>query len=37
MILAIGHRMAYEAAADMGVDPDLLALYEADVVKTDPS
>lgn len=29
--------MAYEAAADMGVDPDLLALYEADVVKTDPS
>jgi len=37
MILAIDHRMAYEAAVDMGVDPDLLALYEAGVVKTDPS
>jgi hypothetical protein len=37
LILAIGHRMAYEAAVDMGVDPDLLALYEAGVVKTDSS
>ncbi|CAG8904521.1 unnamed protein product [Penicillium egyptiacum] len=37
IILAIGHRMAYEAAVDTGVDPDLLALYEAGVVKTDSS
>ncbi|OQE96238.1 hypothetical protein PENNAL_c0001G08606 [Penicillium nalgiovense] len=37
LIPAIGHRMAYEAAVDMGVDPDLLALYEAGVVKTDSS
>lgn len=37
IILAIGHRMAYEAAVDEGVDSDLLALYEAGVVKTDSS
>ncbi|OQD65072.1 hypothetical protein PENPOL_c006G10071 [Penicillium polonicum] len=37
IILAIGHRMAYEAAVDKGVDSDLLALYEAGVVKTDSS
>lgn len=29
--------MAYEAAVDGGVDSDLLALYEAGVVKTDSS
>ncbi|OQD99089.1 hypothetical protein PENSOL_c007G03857 [Penicillium solitum] len=37
IVLAIGHRMAYEAAVDGGVDSDLLALYEAGVVKTDSS
>ncbi|KZN85602.1 Peroxisomal acyl-coenzyme A oxidase [Penicillium chrysogenum] len=37
LILAIGHRMAYEAAVHMGVDPDLLALFEAGVIKTDSS
>lgn len=29
--------MAYEAAVDMGIDSNLLALYEAGVVKTDSS
>jgi hypothetical protein len=29
--------MAYEAAVNAGVDSDLLALYEAGVVKTDSS
>jgi acyl-CoA oxidase len=29
--------MAYEAAVHMGVDPDLLALFEAGVIKTDSS
>ncbi|CAI7666255.1 unnamed protein product [Penicillium discolor] len=33
----MGHRMAYEAAVDGRVDSDLLALYEAGVVKTDSS
>lgn len=37
MLLAIGQRMAYEAAIDRGVDPDLLALYEAGAVKSDSS
>ncbi|OQE88305.1 hypothetical protein PENNAL_c0017G11826 [Penicillium nalgiovense] len=37
MILAIGQRMAYEAAANAGVDPSLLALYEAGAIKSDPS
>ncbi|KAJ5874840.1 uncharacterized protein N7529_003270 [Penicillium soppii] len=30
-------RMAYEAAVNMGIDFDLLALYEAGLVKTDSS
>ena len=34
MVVAIGCRMAYEAAVDMGVDSDLLALFEAGVLKT---
>jgi hypothetical protein len=37
MIWAIGDRMAYEAVVNMGIDSDLLALYEAGVVKTDSS
>ncbi|PWY83648.1 acyl-CoA oxidase [Aspergillus sclerotioniger CBS 115572] len=37
MLLAIGQRMVYEAANDRGVDPDLLALYEAGAVKSDSS
>lgn len=37
LIEAIGHRMAYEAAAQAGVHPDLLALYEAGVVMHDAS
>ncbi|GKZ86670.1 hypothetical protein AnigIFM56816_002082 [Aspergillus niger] len=35
MVIAIGQRMAYEAAVDAHVDPDLLALYEAGVMKSD--
>ena len=37
LVEAIGHRMAYEAALDAGVDQHLLALYEAGVVKLDGS
>ncbi|RAL03940.1 acyl-CoA dehydrogenase NM domain-like protein [Aspergillus ibericus CBS 121593] len=37
LVEAIGHRMAYEAAADAGVDRDLLSLYEAGVVLLDAS
>ncbi|PYH92490.1 acyl-CoA oxidase [Aspergillus ellipticus CBS 707.79] len=37
IILAIGQRMAYEAAVDRGVDRDLLALYEAGALKSDSS
>ncbi|KAE8334554.1 hypothetical protein BDV24DRAFT_156765 [Aspergillus arachidicola] len=33
MVVAIGLRMAYEAAIDKGVDRDLLALYEAGAIK----
>ncbi|KAF8829993.1 hypothetical protein HHX47_DHR2000110 [Lentinula edodes] len=33
----IGHRMAYEAAVDQGVDPALVELYEAGVIKLDSS
>ncbi|KAL4736254.1 acyl-CoA dehydrogenase/oxidase [Aspergillus similis] len=32
LVEAIGHRMAYEAAHEAGVDDDLLALYEATVL-----
>ncbi|OJJ67568.1 hypothetical protein ASPBRDRAFT_660813 [Aspergillus brasiliensis CBS 101740] len=35
MVIAIGQRLAYEAAVDARVDPDLLALYEAGVIKSD--
>ncbi|RAH74038.1 uncharacterized protein BO66DRAFT_408499 [Aspergillus aculeatinus CBS 121060] len=37
IVEAIGQRMAYEAALDAGVEPDLLALYEAGVVLQDPA
>ncbi|KAH8692187.1 hypothetical protein BGW36DRAFT_42969 [Talaromyces proteolyticus] len=37
MVVAIGLRMAYEAAAEAGVDPDLLALYEAGAMRSDSS
>ncbi|PYH31550.1 acyl-CoA oxidase [Aspergillus neoniger CBS 115656] len=37
MVIAIGQRMAYEAAVDASVDPDLLALYEAGAMKSDPA
>jgi hypothetical protein len=37
LVEAIGHRMAYEAAVKAKVDPELLALYEAAVVKLDSS
>ncbi|KAF9887215.1 hypothetical protein FE257_010469 [Aspergillus nanangensis] len=37
MIIAIGHRMAYEAALRAGIDDDLLALYEAGMVLSDMS
>jgi hypothetical protein len=29
--------MAYEAAVSAGVDKDLIALYEADIIRQDPS
>ncbi|KAJ5169359.1 uncharacterized protein N7500_002142 [Penicillium coprophilum] len=35
IVLAIGHRMAYEAAVNAGVDSDLLTLFEVGVIKTD--
>ncbi|PYI35224.1 acyl-CoA dehydrogenase NM domain-like protein [Aspergillus indologenus CBS 114.80] len=37
IVEAIGQRMAYEAALDAGVEPDLLMLYEAGVVLQDPA
>lgn len=37
MIEAIGHRMAYDAAVERGINHDVLALYEAGVVKHDAS
>lgn len=37
MVIAIGQRMAYEAAVNASVDPDLLALYEAGAMKSDPA
>lgn len=37
LIEAMGQRMAYEAAVEAGVKPDLLALYEAGVVLQDSS
>lgn len=37
MLLAIGQRMAHEAAVDAGVDPNFLALYEAGAVRNDSS
>lgn len=35
LVLAIGYRMALEAAEDIGIDPKLRALYEAGVYKED--
>ncbi|CEJ55040.1 hypothetical protein PMG11_01318 [Penicillium brasilianum] len=35
LVLAIGYRMAIEAAADVGIEPKLCALYEAGVIKED--
>ena len=35
LIEAIGHRMAYEAALDAGVDKKLLDVYESGVVQLD--
>ncbi len=37
LVEAIGHRMAYEAAVKAKVDPDLIALFVAGVVKHDSS
>ncbi|KAJ5614696.1 acyl-CoA dehydrogenase/oxidase, partial [Penicillium herquei] len=37
LVEAIGHRMAFEAARNAGIDPDLLALYEAGVILQDSS
>jgi len=36
-VQAIGHRMAYDAAVSVGVDPCLIDLYEASCVKLDLS
>ncbi|KAF3385510.1 Peroxisomal acyl-coenzyme A oxidase 3 [Penicillium rolfsii] len=35
LVLAIGYRMALEAAEDIGIDPKLRALYEAGIFKED--
>ncbi|KAL3455348.1 acyl-CoA dehydrogenase NM domain-like protein [Aspergillus heterothallicus] len=35
LVLAIGYRMALEAAEDIGIDPKLRALYEAGIYKED--
>ncbi|OKL64197.1 hypothetical protein UA08_00272 [Talaromyces atroroseus] len=35
LVEAIGHRTAYEAALDAGIDSDLLTLYEAGVIMQD--
>ncbi|KAL3442897.1 hypothetical protein BJX65DRAFT_312357 [Aspergillus insuetus] len=35
LVQAIGHRMAYEAALEAGIDPKLLALYESGVMLED--
>ncbi|KAJ5704134.1 acyl-CoA dehydrogenase/oxidase [Penicillium malachiteum] len=35
--ILLGHRMAFEAASNAGIDPDLLALYEAGVILQDSS
>lgn len=37
MVVAIGCRMAYEAAVDIVVDSDMFALFEAGVVKSNSS
>ncbi|KAJ7485009.1 hypothetical protein B0H11DRAFT_1148270 [Mycena galericulata] len=37
MIEAVGHRMAYDAAIERGINHDVLALYEAGVIKHDAS
>ncbi|KAH7913696.1 acyl-CoA dehydrogenase NM domain-like protein [Hygrophoropsis aurantiaca] len=37
MVEAIGHRMAYDAAAASGMMPSLLHLYECSIVKLDPA
>ncbi|KAJ5726132.1 acyl-CoA oxidase [Penicillium malachiteum] len=37
LVLAIGYRMALEAAIDMEIDPKLRALYEAGIFKEDAS
>ncbi|KAJ7506874.1 hypothetical protein B0H11DRAFT_2169898 [Mycena galericulata] len=37
MVEAIGHRMAYDAAVERGINNDALDLYEAGVVKHDAS
>jgi hypothetical protein len=35
LVQAIGHRIAYEAALEAGIDPRLLALYESGVMLED--
>lgn len=35
LVMAIGHRLAFEAGKQASVDPDLLALYEIGVIKED--
>lgn len=37
LVEAIGHRVAYEAAKEAGVDEDLLAIYEVSVINHDLS
>ncbi|CAG8100244.1 unnamed protein product [Penicillium salamii] len=37
LVEAIGYRMAFEAAQEANVDPKLVQLYEAGVIKEDPA
>ncbi|CCM05800.1 uncharacterized protein FIBRA_08034 [Fibroporia radiculosa] len=37
LVRAIGHRMAYDAAIEAGVDQDLVELYVASCLKEDPA
>jgi len=37
LIQAVGHRMAYDAAIEASVDPNLIDIYVASIVSTDPA
>lgn len=37
IVEAVGHRLAYDAAAAAGISPDILALYQSYIMKFDPA